>query len=71
MQDENSHSIKQDKDSHQYRIHFISLQGKYLCSTDFSDQREEMIYVTDVINSQCKSIRARIETRATGFANVI
>jgi hypothetical protein len=68
----NSHILKQDKNSHQYRLHFFNLDGILLSTTEFSDERDKLIHLCDTINHQMKPklIRASIETMSTGFAQV-
>jgi hypothetical protein len=71
---DNSHSLKQDKNNHTYRINVISLNNeKLLAQTEFSADREAVIYLTDLINTTPGlrgKIRAQVETRGTGFAHV-
>ena len=57
-------------DGLQYRINFISLDGLLLISTEFTDNREKIVYLADLFNSHVKVSRALVETKATGYVKV-
>jgi hypothetical protein len=57
-------------DGLQYRIHFISPAGLLLISTEFTDNREKIVYLADVFNVSVKGIRASVETKAIGYVKV-
>jgi hypothetical protein len=70
---DNSHSIKQDKIKTEYRINIFSLRtSTLLAQTSFSDNKEAVIFLTDLLNTEStrNNIRAQVETKATGYAHV-
>jgi hypothetical protein len=52
--------------SNTYRINFIAADGTYLVSTEFTEDRNKIVYLADLFNDRCKhSARACVETRGS------
>jgi hypothetical protein len=55
----------------QYRINIFDLSGRLLISTEFTDDRDKVIFLTDTINRKTKDFfRASPETRGTGYVHL-
>jgi hypothetical protein len=64
-------NMSDNKTPLQYRINLISLNGELMLSTNWTDKREVVIYIADVVNDKLKhKFRAAVETKATGYVDI-
>lgn len=52
----------------QYRVNIFTLSGELLASTEFTLQRDKIVFLHDAIRETChKKIQCSIETKAIGY----
>lgn len=50
-----------------YRVNFINLNGKLLGTTEFTGDKDAVIYLVDTVNQECgRKLRAVPETKGSG-----
>jgi hypothetical protein len=61
---------KENYDGMQFRLNFISEGGHLLATTEWTTDRDKIIYLADSINKH-SGIRAMPETKGTGYARTV
>jgi hypothetical protein len=61
---------KENYDGMQFRLNFISEGGHLLATTEWTTDKDKIIFLADEVNKS-KRIRAMPETKGTGYASTV